>query len=352
MLREQLPPHKSGTYALERWRTVYVSVPKAACTSMKWLVAGLQGERPERFYGSMSREVTRANCIHRRSLWQHTPMLHLMDDDELARIDLDAGWFSFAVVRHPGARLWSGWQAKFLLQEPRFLEKFAGAPWLPDRIPTSSDEVVESFHRFAASLRADPRQPVARDRHFRTQVELLRPDAMPFTRIYQTGQIPALLADLGDHLRPRGFTGTLELGRNNETPLRPVRDLFSDDVVKTLEEVYGVDYERFGYADVLPGGYAPESRYDDDAITEVGLLVERTQRIGDLAVRGQVVRAELGEVQERAAQLEKQVGALQVELRATKAAAAPAGLGARLAPPRLRKAVRRRVRKVRARLGS
>jgi hypothetical protein len=41
MLREHLPPHKTATYVLPRYKTVYVSVPKAACTSFKWLVAGL-----------------------------------------------------------------------------------------------------------------------------------------------------------------------------------------------------------------------------------------------------------------------------------------------------------------------
>jgi hypothetical protein len=52
MRRDQLPPHKTATYVLARYKTVYVSVPKAACTSLKWLVAGLQGESPERFYRS------------------------------------------------------------------------------------------------------------------------------------------------------------------------------------------------------------------------------------------------------------------------------------------------------------
>src|SRR5215213_10186626 len=153
---------------------VYVSVPKAACTSLKWLVAELQGEDPERFHRSLSREVGRAMTIHRRDLWRHTPMLHELPDDELAAISPDDGWFVFAVVRHPSARVWAAWQSKFLLREPRWIDEFAGAPWLP-RVPESTQDVIEDFGRFVASIARDPNQAVMRDRHFMTQTELVTP---------------------------------------------------------------------------------------------------------------------------------------------------------------------------------
>src|SRR6059058_442136 len=76
MRRDQLPPHKTATYVLPAYKAVYVSVPKAACTSLKWLVAGIQGEDAERFHRSLSREVARSLTIHRRGMFRHTPMLH------------------------------------------------------------------------------------------------------------------------------------------------------------------------------------------------------------------------------------------------------------------------------------
>ena len=39
MLREQLPPHKTSTNEMPAYKAVYVSVNKAASTSLKWLVA-------------------------------------------------------------------------------------------------------------------------------------------------------------------------------------------------------------------------------------------------------------------------------------------------------------------------
>ena len=118
MRRDQLPQHPTATYVMPRWRAMYVSVNKAACTSLKWLVAEVQAEDPERFHGSLSSELSRTMTIHRRDLWEHTPMAREMPDEKLDAISPDEGWFVFGVVRHPTARLFSAWQSKLLLREP------------------------------------------------------------------------------------------------------------------------------------------------------------------------------------------------------------------------------------------
>src|SRR3954471_15637435 len=101
MKRSQLPPHRTATYVLPKWKVVYVSVPKAACTSLKWMIAGLQGENTQNFYRSVSREVTSATTIHRRGKWHKTQMLHELPDSQLAEISPDNGWFLFTMTRHP-----------------------------------------------------------------------------------------------------------------------------------------------------------------------------------------------------------------------------------------------------------
>jgi hypothetical protein len=284
MRRDQLPPHKTATYVLARYKTVYVSVPKAACTSLKWLVAELQGEDPERFHRSLSREVGRAMTIHRRDLWRQTPMLHELPDEELAAISPDDGWFVFAVVRHPSARVWAAWQSKFLLREPRWIDEFSGAPWLP-RVPESTQDVIEDFGRFVDSIARDPTQRVMSDRHFMTQSELVTPAATPYTKVYETGEIPRLLDDLGAHLRAQGWEGTLALRQSNETPLTPLASLFTPEVTEGIRSAYGVDFEAFGYADPVPAKADPAGEYPRALLVAVGLLAERGERLGVLAVR-------------------------------------------------------------------
>jgi hypothetical protein len=290
MRRSELPPHKSATYVLPRWKVVYVSVPKAACTSIKWLIVDLQQESPGRFHRALTREVARATTIHRRRRWHHTPMLHQLSDNELAAVGPDQGWFTFAVVRHPTARLWSAWQSKFLLREPKYLERFGGAPWFP-RLPRTTQDVVGDFQAFVRSIADDPEQLVMRDRHFRPQSELLTPDRMPYTKIYETREIPQLLDDLATHLRERGWDGSLALRASNETPLRPLASMFTPEITAAIREVYREDFQQLPYERVEPDTLEPSYEYDESALRAIGGLVERAERIGDLALRAQRLAA-------------------------------------------------------------
>jgi hypothetical protein len=282
MLRSELPPNKTATYVMKRWKTVYVSVPKAACTSVKWLVADLQGEDPEHFYRAMSRETGRSMTIHHRARWQRTPMLNELSDEELAEIHPENGWFVFGVVRHPSARLWSGWQSKFLLREPHFAAHYPEAPW--PRLPESTSDVCEDFQAFVSTLDREPGQAIFQDRHFRSQAHLLRDDKVPYSRIYKTAELGALMEDLEGHLRPFGLEEMPRLRRSNETPLLPVASLFTPDVNATVQRHYAADFERFGYQDVVPEKLFRSPEYTPELLAEVGRLVERGERIGDLYV--------------------------------------------------------------------
>ena len=236
--RDQLPPHKTATYVMPRWEAVYVSVNKAACTSLKWLVAELQGEDPEHFHRSLSREISRTMTIHRRSLWRKTPMAKRLSDERLEEISPERGWFVFAVVRHPTARLFSAWQSKLLLREPWWVEQFGGEEWFP-RVPEHGDDIVDEFVRFARLIARDPEQTIMRNRHFAPQGWMLAADRMPYTRIYRTSEIGELLEDFEKHLRAHGYDGgPLELLRANETPLKPIASLFPPDVLDISRALY------------------------------------------------------------------------------------------------------------------
>ena len=291
MIRNELPPNKTATYVMRRWKTVYVSVPKAACTSLKWLVADLQGEDPEHFYSAMSRETGRSMTIHHRARWQRTPMLNELSDEELAEIHPDNGWFVFGVVRHPSARLWSGWQSKFLLREPHFYAHYPEAPW--PRLPERTSDVVEDFQSFVRTLDREPEQPIFQDRHFRSQTRLLRDEQVPYSRIYKTAEFGDLMSDLEAHLKPFGLDEMPRLRRSNETPLLPVASLFTPEVNAVVERHYGVDFERFGYPDVVPEALSRTPDYSPELLAEVGRLVERGERIGDLYVLAKKQRREL-----------------------------------------------------------
>jgi len=294
MRRDQLPQHPTATYVMPRWQAMYVSVNKAACTSLKWLVADVQEEDRERFHGSLSSELSRTMTIHRRDLWEHTPMAREMPDEELAAISPDDGWFVFGVVRHPTARLFSAWQSKLLLREPWWVARFGEAEWFP-RIPRSGDDIVEDFVRFARAIAREP-EHVIRNRHFAPQRRLLATGRMRYSRIYRTSELPQLLEDFERHLRARGWDGDrLAMIRANETPLPAIAAVFGPDVLEASRSLYGVDFEAFGYEDAVPGGLDPSDGYSDSAVAEIGRLIERSERIGDLSRHAVRLRLDLRE---------------------------------------------------------
>jgi Sulfotransferase family len=300
MERSQLPRYPTSTYVSAEWKVVYVSVPKAACTSLKWMIAGLQEEDTENFHRSLSREVTSATTIHRRAKWRKTPTLHELPDTELADISPDNGWFMFTMTRHPTARIWSGWQSKLLLREPYWVERFGEEEWMP-RVPRSGDDVVEDFQRFVKSIGADPTQKVLRDRHFRQQQALIRVNTTPYSRIYDTSEFPVFLEEFEAHLHGLGWEGELVQTRSNETPLPLIRPLLTREVMAVLEDLYAADYEKLGYADRMPAKVSDIEEFPSAAIDAVGMLVERAERIGCLAAQAQERAARLREIKEQQA---------------------------------------------------
>lgn len=291
MRRDQLPRSARATYVMPRWQAMYVSVNKAASTSMKWLVADIQGESPERFHESLWCEPSRAMTIHQRGLWEHTPTAASLSDEQLAAISRSSGWLIFGVVRHPTARLFSAWQSKLLLREPWCVERFGDADWFP-RVPRSAENIVDDFTRFVVSIAHDP-SSIIDDHHFTRQRRLLALNRMEYSRIYRTSEIGELLKDLDQHLREREYEGpALRLRQVNETPLRPIPSLFGPEIQAACRRLYGPDFKAFGYDEAVPNGLDLSDQYPDTAVAEVVRLIERSERIGDLSRRARLLRAE------------------------------------------------------------
>ena len=128
---------------LPRQRVLFLPVPKAACTNMLWTLAGLAGLPADRFERSPLPEVSPALTVHDMNLWPDELRLARYKAAERERLLTADGWLRFSLVRDPAPRLWSGWQSKLLLREPRFADDFAGAPWFP-RVPWAAAEIVST----------------------------------------------------------------------------------------------------------------------------------------------------------------------------------------------------------------
>lgn len=294
--RPPLRPH--ATYVMRRYKLVYVSTPKAACTTIKWMLADLQGLAARDVYWTLSPETTRATTIHQsRSKWPETPTLRKLDDEELAEITPENGWLMFTMTRHPSSRLWSAWQSKFLLREPRFRAQFKAESWLPD-IPETTQDVLDDWRTFVEAVSADPETEIMQDVHFRSQSALLNIGVTPYDRVYDTSQFKLMLKEVSEHLRANGWKGELAPRRSNETPLPALASAFPDDILDMIQQLYRDDFAKLGYDDPRPPKLRDEESFHPDLIAATSIIAERGDRIGDLSRRARRAAKNLQECRE------------------------------------------------------
>lgn len=238
-------PHNRA-YILPAHKIMFISVAKNACTSLKWMLAGLSGQDVKRFHAANAMQSDIAHTIHRRQLWEGVPRLGDLAEHERAEIRSDNGWFVFGVVRDPRVRLFSAWQSKLLNRDPGYL-RYRDEPFYP-RLPTRTEDVVEDFAAFVDYLASGPDHKIAtKDVHFRSQSAMLATPFIDYSRIYDVRELGALVHDLTEHLRGLGIDSPVVLPRENSTPLGAHQVLFADGVREKIEQLYAADFEEFGH---------------------------------------------------------------------------------------------------------
>jgi Sulfotransferase family len=279
--QEPAPPFadhvERRTVVLPEQRILFLPMPKAGCTSVLWLLADLVGIPAETFSQSSLPEVSPALTIHDMNLWGEGQRLGDYAGEERERVLTEEGWFRFSVVRHPAPRLWSAWQSKLLLREPRFLATFGEQPWFP-RLPDEPDDLIEDFRRFVAALPGGS----AEDVHWAVQWQLAA--QLPLTHVGRLNALEETLALLRAHL-----SEDVELPAGNEEnrmalPLPP--GAYDDVARQVLHDRYRDDFEHFGFALVEPVEDEEETaRWQESVRPLMPMLtdmIDKNTRIGQL----------------------------------------------------------------------
>lgn len=231
-------------FVLPQWKLAYVSVPKNACTSLKWLIAELGGEDVDALRrGGLNFSPSLEGKIHNRERWQVVPTLDSVDQALWEQIKHGDDWMVFGVLRDPRLRLFSAWQDKYLLRNPGYWREWAESE---RPLPTSFEQVAADFAEFCSAMAADRRHPARRDGHFRSQTRALRTDVVPYRRLYDMTELGELMTDLNEHLAGLGHPGDLVLARSNSSPFKPCGALFENGVREDIEKIYAADFDRFG----------------------------------------------------------------------------------------------------------
>lgn len=281
-----------NSFVLPQHKVVYISTTKVACTSLKWMVSDLGGEDLEVFRQGASRVQSPLMKIHRgRGRFRHVKNLVDLTPDELREIRPDNGWFIFGLLRDPWSRLWSAWQSKFLVRHHRYLTNFGDRDFFP-RIPTQASFVVEDFRTFV-EMHPWTSDPILKnDNHFQTQIRWLKPDRIPYSRIYDLRDFADFKSDLHQHLSGLGLDQDLYLPRANETPLAMTREVMGGGVRERVVELYRDDFSIYGDRwDFEKLSFAPDG-WNKDALSHAAFQTEANGWLDQVYSKGEQWRDE------------------------------------------------------------
>ena len=226
------------------WSLLYVSVPKAAGTSLNVALTRSAGiSFPGRFVGSLGEE-----SLVSQTIWDgHAggrPMVSSLDDAAYDRVMDDGLRHVFTVVRHPVERLLTTWSSKYLVRAPYYRDRL-GLPEPGLRRFDSVDEVLADLDQLVAHLHANPAL-VHRDVHLVSQHELLRRDLSRFDHVGRTDRLGETIAWLADRLAQEGVE-LHPVGHDNDSPVDVGVDMVDERTLARIHDLYADDYAFLGF---------------------------------------------------------------------------------------------------------
>jgi hypothetical protein len=217
-------------------RYMYVEVPKAACTAMKWLLHGLEnGPAPLKF---SLYETRRDMFIHAR---ENVPLPSLVDlDNETQKYILESpDVLRMTVVRNPYTRTVSTWRNKVLLCEPGGFDRVYIET--KGRAPEPGTKSMISLHEFARYLATD--RNLTSSTHWSPQTDHTFFRAFRYSHVGRTEHLAETLRRFQDHL---GRAEPLEFERRNASmPLGHVA--YDSELAALISQLYQQDFETFDY---------------------------------------------------------------------------------------------------------
>jgi len=265
---------------LDDFRIMFLPIPKSGCTSVLWSLADLAGLSRDRFVASRAAEVSRSMAIHDMTLWEPQHRWKSRSETERQQILDSPDWLRLSIARNPAPRLWSAWQSKILLQEPRFVERFSGEAWFPGRAD-SVDQVIESFRAFVHALDTDP-DDAPHDAHWGPQRDLMA--GFDLSWVGRAEDPAATWSRLASHLGPRARIRD-DAPRENANPIGYHPCVYDAATADVLNRVYAGDLVDFGYQPLDVAATPDASEWRGQAATRLLLvneLVDRHLRIGEL----------------------------------------------------------------------
>ena len=304
-----LPDHFTKySFVSEKHKLIYVSTPKAGCTTIKWWFANLVGATHSIKSDIRSEESDIDLKVH--DIFPIVaPDVANLPNSSLAGFFERSDYLSFALVRNPYSRIFSAWQSKLLLREPLQYEPYKNFDFL-DAPLYRREDIAKAFELFLEHLN-EKEAPSFWDVHWSSQFLHLRPDLLPNLYISQLENVEKLRDRLHDHLGSH-YIDPLSSRRRNDSLIPYSKSFLTEKAASLIRLLYKSDFEQFGYEEGPPSASAEISDEQlEVAIKAINMLRSRHQRI--VEIRGNFNHA-VAERDIKITQLSKLVTELGVQI--------------------------------------
>ena len=233
-----------GSFVCARHRLFYMDTLKCACTTIKWLIAHVEGFQPAPRW--MDGEARLETCIHNRA-FHPLPSLLRVDEKTAEQALYSGDYLRFCVVRNPYWRLVSSWMSKIRDADPLF--GWANAE-IRRRQGREKDDRPCGFREFADWVVAT-NDPQSCNVHWRPQEILLLPAFITYDVTLRTEALGEQLAALFNRVESlRAFDARELLRKYNYNESLPLVDepLYDEDLAARVYEFYKKDFETYNYA--------------------------------------------------------------------------------------------------------
>lgn len=231
------------TLVAPRVKVAYVPTTKAACSSIKLMLAEANDSyHPENARYLHSPNISIAQAIHQVEVSGLTYFRYLpaSEQDEIWE---SPAWWRVGALRHPYARTYSAFENRILMRAPSGLPDEVWDLCADDRVDGNID-VASTFRRFVHTLRGKPELFFVDD-HFTAQWGAVRDDHVRYThffRVDKPGEIDRFASEISERagmdIRPK---------RLNEGLGIKFRDVMDAHTAAVIEEVYAEDFARYGF---------------------------------------------------------------------------------------------------------
>jgi hypothetical protein len=235
------------------FRYTYFTVPKAACSAVRWLLHDLEG-------GGLKWTGGEGAGIHHRANIP-LPSLVDLDDDTQKHVLQSPDFLRMTIVRNPYDRLISSWRDKIALCAPGFEQVYLQ---IKGRTPRDDSNLSVSLEEFVKWLATKDMRTT--DQHWRLQTDHTFFAALNFSWVGKVERMDETLHQFQLHL---GHPEPLHLRKTNIS-VKFDYGVIDDRLAKMISKLYQPDF------DVLE--YDPNTWPSTAAQPETSVPVERFRR--------------------------------------------------------------------------